>query len=71
MPGGMNGYELADKASAMRPDIKILLASGFTAGAAEQSMKGRKTFYPLLNKPYGNLELAQEVRRILDMVPAA
>ena len=71
MPGGMNGYELADKASVLRPDMKILLASGFTAGAAKHTLKDRNAFYPLLNKLYTNMELAQEVRRILDLVPTA
>ncbi len=71
MPGGMNGYELADTASVLRPGIKILLASGFTAAAAEHALKDRKSFYPLLNKPYTNMGLAQEIRRILDLMPAA
>lgn len=30
MPGGINGFELADQAVAQRPDLKVLLTSGYT-----------------------------------------
>ena len=29
MPGGMNGYELAEQATRDRPELKVLLASGY------------------------------------------
>jgi PAS domain S-box-containing protein len=62
MPGGMDGIELAKKAAALRPDLKILLTSGFAAQAASsQPLQWR-----LLEKPYRKGELAQVVRKVLD-----
>ena len=34
MPGGMNGVELAEKAREMRPELEVLLTSGYTDSAA-------------------------------------
>ncbi len=51
MPGGMNGVELAKKARARRPEIKIIYCSGFPAGAAtEQRLPAVDGL--LLDKPY-------------------
>jgi PAS domain S-box-containing protein len=63
MPGGMNGYELADKAMTLFPDMKVLLTSGFTAKANSDSHSLNKN---LLSKPYRKTELAKRIRLILD-----
>ncbi len=64
MPGGMNGYELAEKALVLRPEIKVLLTSGFTGDAAQvQEYAGM-----LLHKPYSKTELAQSVKEVLGIV---
>lgn len=60
MRGGMSGIELAEEAARLHPDISILLTSGFS----EQHIAGG-TEYPLLNKPYRKLQLAQAIRQSL------
>jgi hypothetical protein len=37
MPGGMNGAKLAVEARRIRPDLKVLLTSGFTASALSEN----------------------------------
>lgn len=65
MPGGINGYELAEIASNKYPGIKVLFASGYTEIAS--SNDGNSHFKAkLLNKPYSQLELHQNIRTILD-----
>lgn len=68
MPGGTNGYQLAQQATQQRPELKVLLTSGFTSNTITQN--GQATFTDqLLNKPYRKAELAQWVRRVLDASP--
>lgn len=51
MPGKMNGIELAQKVSELRPGIRVIFTSGFPAEAlAERS--GKLVAGPLLHKPY-------------------
>jgi DNA-binding LytR/AlgR family response regulator len=50
MPGGINGVELAVRARQIRPDIKVLLTSGYTHGAL--AAHNVPTDLPLLAKPY-------------------
>ncbi len=63
MPGGMNGVDLADEAKRLRPDIKVLLTSGYAAIArsAQSAPDGLK----IVNKPYRHEELAHELRAIM------
>ncbi|MCP4128914.1 MAG: PAS domain S-box protein, partial [Gammaproteobacteria bacterium] len=64
MPGGMNGYELAEQATTKHPELKILLTSGYTGKALSAS---DQTQYSnnLLSKPYSQSELAQRLRALL------
>ncbi|HYD46458.1 MAG TPA: PAS domain-containing protein [Phenylobacterium sp.] len=61
MPGGKNGVELAREAIAQRPDLPVILSSGYsgdTLGPAEEAP------WPLLRKPYtrdGLKSLIQQV----------
>lgn len=64
MPGGMNGHELGRAVRAQRPDIAILLTSGFPRDAFEN---GRE--YPLLQKPYSQEALAAAVGDCLKIEP--
>ncbi len=65
MPGGMNGYELAQKATANHPDLKVLLTSGFTSDTIPEG--GLEKFGAnLLTKPYRKQDLAQHLRRALN-----
>lgn len=65
MPGGMNGYELAQKAIETRSDLKILLTSGYPQDTVPNI---DRSWYKsdILGKPYTQLELASEIRAILD-----
>ena len=65
MPGGMNGYELAEQASKNNPELKILLTSGFTSKTIAQSSQIRFTAQ-MLSKPYRKADLAQHIRLVLD-----
>ena len=70
MPGGINGYQLAQQATIQRPGLKVLLSSGFTSKTIAQN--GLAKFSELLlNKPYHKAELAQRIRRVLDEKPEA
>jgi PAS domain S-box-containing protein len=61
MPGGMNGFELAQRARAVRPDLKVLLTSGFP----EQPGAAPAADAQLLHKPYRAEDLARAVRETL------
>ncbi len=65
MPGGMTGGDLAREALRLRPELKILLTSGYPGDAAVQKGwldKGSQ----LLMKPYSKTELVESIRNILD-----
>ena len=65
MPGGMSGYDLADKILKLRPGTRILLTSGYTETALIHAQRlGPK--HNLLNKPYHKQELASKIRSVLD-----
>jgi PAS domain S-box-containing protein len=64
MPGGINGYELAEEATSRRPELKVLLTSGYTERAI--SRNGQVRFDAnLLSKPYTYAELAHRVHAML------
>lgn len=65
MPGGMNGYELAEQASRNHPGLKVLLTSGFTLKTIAQNGQIRFTTH-MLSKPYRKIDLAQYIRQVLD-----
>jgi CheY-like chemotaxis protein len=58
MPEGMSGLELVREAQRVRPDLKILLTSGYSARAV---LGDSGPDLPLIKKPY---RLAEVVRRI-------
>ena len=58
MPEGMSGLELVREAQRLRPDLKIMLTSGYSARAA---LGDSGSDIPLIKKPY---RLAEIVRRI-------
>ena len=61
MPGGMNGIELAQKAQERRPDLKVLLTSGYLGETGNQMQHD----FPLIDKPYQCAELATRLRAVL------
>lgn len=64
MPGGLNGAQLAVEAQRLRPDIKVLLTSGYTAAALSDD-HGLPEALPILSKPYRRDELAAQLRVVV------
>ncbi|MBC7737136.1 MAG: response regulator, partial [Candidatus Saccharibacteria bacterium] len=65
MPGGMNGRELAEEITRMRPELPVVFTSGFSANAI--SHHGHLApGVVLLPKPYRRQELARIIRHALD-----
>ncbi len=62
MPGGMTGFELAQQARALRPEMKVLLTSGYVGDGAQ--VWGDS--FPLIDKPYETPALAARLRALLD-----
>lgn len=63
MPGGMNGRELADRARARHPALKVIFTSGYT----EEAVVGRSWLNSgvhFLSKPYKRNELTVLLRRV-------
>jgi len=65
MPGGMNGYELAECAVSRFPQLKVLLTTGFTPDKPAQAQQGRFD-REVLAKPYGQQLLLERIRQVLD-----
>ena len=63
MPGGMNGAQLADQARRLRPELKVLLTSGYVSAQSEGQVL--ESELPVLSKPYQRDELAQKLRLVL------
>jgi CheY-like chemotaxis protein len=61
MPG-MNGYQLAEAGRALRPDLKIILMTGYAAGPMPPGLQN--AVYRVLQKPF-------ELDVLPDMVAAA
>jgi CheY-like chemotaxis protein len=68
MPGGMNGGQLAVEAQQIRPGLKVLLTSGYTASALSQDHDVPETLQ-VLPKPYGRDELASKLRLVIAEPP--
>jgi two-component system CheB/CheR fusion protein len=66
MPGGMTGFDVVAKALDLRPDLKILLATGYAKGVETRDAAAAKAEYRILRKPYGLQELARTLRELLD-----
>jgi PAS domain S-box-containing protein len=69
MPGGLSGFELAERARLDRPELKVL----FTSGYAEEEMRRQGSAFAnseWINKPVDIKHLASTIRRLLDSVKA-
>ena len=64
MPGGMTGYDVAEWVQSMKPDVKVLLTSGYSEIpiAASEAVREIK----VLGKPYTREQLACALREALD-----
>jgi CheY-like chemotaxis protein len=61
MPKGMSGMHLARSARELRPDLKVVLASGYPTPALREQY-GRIEDFAFVNKPYRLAELAKALR---------
>src|SRR5664280_717345 len=64
MPGGINGWELADQAKQVQPGLPVLLTSGY----ALETLVQQRRLQPgamVLSKPYRRDALARRLREIL------
>ena len=64
MPGGLTGFELAEKACELRPSVKVVFATGY----ADDALAGRAAFPHIdwiLAKPYEEAELAEKIHAAL------
>jgi CheY-like chemotaxis protein len=57
MPGGMTGFELAEWLRERRPDVPVVLCSGYN-DVALPAGAGTPTVLPMLAKPYARRDLA-------------
>jgi CheY-like chemotaxis protein len=69
MPGGINGVQLAIEARRLKPSLKVLLTSGYTA-AVLTDKHGLPKEFPVLGKPYRRDQLAANLREIINGQPA-
>jgi DNA-binding LytR/AlgR family response regulator len=65
MPQGISGGELARRALRMRPGLKVLLGSGYSARVSPAAATAASGL-PILKKPYRQTELAAKLRSVLD-----
>jgi CheY-like chemotaxis protein len=70
MPGGMDGGEVAKQARTLRPDVKVLFASGYFEGALvrEGNIAANTHF---LVKPYRKRDLAKMMDEVLGLKASA
>jgi PAS domain S-box-containing protein len=61
----MNGEDMADTLRKLRPDLKILLCSGFTDTRISAGRKSKRKEYHFLSKPYSLNKLEKTIRSIL------
>jgi len=64
MPHGISGAELAQRARQLRPGLKILLGSGYSARMSPAAAAVAADL-PILGKPYRQAELAAKLRAVL------
>jgi hypothetical protein len=63
MPG-MHGFELARRARAVRPDLKIIYASGYTGLPPHEI---GPLLRPLIRKPWHRRQLVDEIKKAADL----
>ena len=63
MPGGLNGFDLARRARALKPELKIIFISAYSM--AETVMAARSQSEPVLRKPFRHEQFMTQVRQVL------
>jgi CheY-like chemotaxis protein len=68
MPGGMSGLDLARAARERRPNLPILLTTGYAhASIGLHGEGGRVPVFPILDKPYRRTDLLAKVDEVLGL----
>jgi PAS domain S-box-containing protein len=65
MPNGLNGVQLAQQARLLRPELPVILASGYPQRVLAEDIAGLSQFH-FITKPYRWTEVADKVRSALD-----
>ncbi len=60
----MSGGELASRLARLRPDLRVLFMSGYTAEPVVQRLERESVAF--LQKPFTSIALAEKIRNILD-----
>ena len=68
LPGGLSGLELASRLRAARPQLKVILTSGYSVDLAGKELMAPEHVH-FLPKPYSAGQLLEAVRRSLDVRP--
>jgi two-component system cell cycle sensor histidine kinase/response regulator CckA len=63
---GMDGVELAERVAFLRPEMKVLFATGYPMSLAEPRGRLAAADAPLLKKPFTGRALATKVREVLE-----
>jgi PAS domain S-box-containing protein len=63
MPGGMSGYDLAEKARQKRPSLPIVISTGFSR--LDDAKRAEEPLFDIIRKPYRRSELAEHLRAAL------
>ena len=62
MPGELSGFALARRAKELRPELKVLYATGYARAVLEEPVL---LHGPILSKPYRRRDLAAALARVL------
>ena len=65
LPGGLSGMQVADRAAALRPGLRVLFATGYARNALHDQGRLDRDRH-LLIKPFTYAQLASKVRAVLD-----
>ena len=66
MPGGMNGFDLAQAAQSLRPDLKVVHTSGYPKGAMVHQDEPRFKEGFIIMKPYRRDDLQKIIKDALE-----
>jgi CheY-like chemotaxis protein len=67
MPGGSGGRETAQRVRGIFPDARVLYMSGYSDDAVIRDGDAFEPGVGFIQKPFGSVELARQVREILDL----